>query len=333
MGERKCTARSSSLSVAQSLKKQAAAQHGGGYSYRLCRNAEGAVTEDCFQRTHLAFAEKDVQWLQHINGTKYQIPMTKFTHPVTGAEWARIPFPTCSGGGNPAGHGFTDGQAGPGGVYYCPTGTEYPEPLLNGQRVGLVGFGYCNNTAPTAAARAGAGAGAEPEGAQQLTRRWDAVSGCNATGRWLNRANGIYVDITQTSETSFSASTEGPVGWKGAIGNLTAPDTAHPQGSLALSIPNDRVYTGIFGTSTVANAPACTEIIFSAEDKWCREPFCSTAPPPSPPHRSCTGDAYHSYSIVDRVVIPEDLEPGDYLLSWRWVRIYLCLSLARAAWR
>ena len=130
MGERKCTARSSSLSVAQSLKKQAAAQHGGGYSYRLCRNAEGAVTEDCFQRTHLAFAEKDVQWLQHINGTKYQIPMTKFTHPVTGAEWARIPFPTCSGGGNPAGHGFTDGQAGPGGVYYCKMGTEYPEPLL-----------------------------------------------------------------------------------------------------------------------------------------------------------------------------------------------------------
>ena len=24
------------------------------------------------------------------------------------------------------------------------------------------------------------------------------------------------------------------------------------------------------------------------------------------------------YSLVDNVVVPADLEPGDYLLSWRW---------------
>eukprot|EP01043_Picozoa_sp_COSAG02_P047377 COSAG02_NODE_4536_length_5241_cov_6.296383_3_plen_241_part_00 len=122
--------------------------------------------------------------------------MTKFTHPTTGAEWAKIPFPTCSSGGNPAGHGFTDGARGPDGVYYCPHGTEYPEPLLDGQRVGLVGFGYCNNTNPT---------------------------------------------FTEDEK-------ESKVGTRG----------------------------------------------------------------------SCTGDAYHSYNIVDRVVIPADLEAGDYLLSWRW---------------
>ena len=99
-----------------------------------------------FQRTQLKFAEKDVQWLQHINGTKYQIPMTKWTS-ASGAEWARIPFPTCANtGGNPPGHGFTDGAKGADGIYYCPGGTEYPEPLLNGQRVGLIGFGYCNHT-------------------------------------------------------------------------------------------------------------------------------------------------------------------------------------------
>merc|ERR1711871_1523919 len=94
------------------------------------------------------------------------------------------------------GHGFTDGAKGPDGVYYCPHGTEYPEPLLNGQRVGLIGFGYCNNTHPTS------------------------------------------TEAEVKSETDTSA--------------------------------------------------------------------------------TCTGDAYHSYSIVDRVVVPADLEPGDYLLSWRW---------------
>jgi hypothetical protein len=164
---------------------------------------EGKVTEECFQRNALKFAEDDVQWLQHINGTKYQIPMTKFTHPTTGAEWARIPFPTCSGGStqgtNPPGHGFTDGAKGPDGIYYCPHGTEYPEPLLNGQRVGLIGFGYCNNSNPT------------------------------------------FAENEKAAEQS-------KVGTRG----------------------------------------------------------------------SCTGDAYHSYNIVDRVVIPADMEAGDYLLSWRW---------------
>ena len=125
------------------------ANHGGGYSYRLCKNVLGKVSEQCFQQTPLKFAEDDIQWLQHVNGTKYQIEMTKFTSPA-GSQWARIPFPTCATGGSQGGgHGFTDGTKGPDGVYYCKGGTEYPEPLLNGQRIGLVGFGYCNNTQPT----------------------------------------------------------------------------------------------------------------------------------------------------------------------------------------
>lgn len=160
------------------------ANHGGGYSYRLCKNEgnSSGVSEACFQRTALRFAESERQWLQHINGTRYEIPMTKFTS-ETGAEWARIPFPTCV-----ANHGFTDGRKGPDGVYYCPNGTEYPEPLLNGQRVGLLGFGYCNHT--------------------------------DSPGR-------------------------------------TGDD-------------------------------------------------------------SCSADKYHAYSIVDKVLVPSDLPPGDYLVSWRW---------------
>ena len=42
------------------------ANHGGGYSYRLCKlTEEGAtgLTEDCFQRTPLNFAS-DRSWVQ-----------------------------------------------------------------------------------------------------------------------------------------------------------------------------------------------------------------------------------------------------------------------------
>ena len=109
---------------------------------------------------------------------------------------------------------------------------------------------------------------------------------CNVTGRWLNKLNGIYVDITQTGETSFTASCEGSVGWKGATGNLTAPTSAQPQGGLTLWHTGDKVIEhATFSASSAANAPACSEITFSPSNKWCREPFCGgsdPAPAPAP---------------------------------------------------
>ena len=45
------------------------ANHGGGYSYRICKNTPGQVTEECFQKNPLPFA-KNTQILQHINGTQ-----------------------------------------------------------------------------------------------------------------------------------------------------------------------------------------------------------------------------------------------------------------------
>ena len=32
-------------------------------------------------------------------------------------------------------------------------------------------------------------------------------------------------------------------------------------------------------------------------------------------------------NIVDEVLVPESLQPGPHLLSWRWVRVPACLSL------
>lgn len=73
------------------------ANHGGGYSYRICRNIPGTVTEACFQQTPLKFAG-DKQWLQHINGTRVEIPivmLSEGTYPE-GSQWARVPFPECA---------------------------------------------------------------------------------------------------------------------------------------------------------------------------------------------------------------------------------------------
>ena len=97
------------------------------FADRLCRNVPGKVTEQCFQRTPLAFAG-DVSWLQHLNGTRYQIPMTKVTAGTTppGSQWARNPVPGCKDK-----HGFLD---------VCgPDGTEYPEPMPGSCSPSLLG--------------------------------------------------------------------------------------------------------------------------------------------------------------------------------------------------
>lgn len=81
------------------------ANHGGGYSWRLCP-ADGEVTEECFQQHVLRFAG-DTQYIQHDNQTfqynkmvklpRFPMPLhktTRGTHPA-GSEWARVPIPGC----------------------------------------------------------------------------------------------------------------------------------------------------------------------------------------------------------------------------------------------
>jgi len=111
------------------------ANHGGGYSYRLCKNTPGTVTEACFQQTPLKFAG-ETQWLQHVNGTRFEIPLVKVSEGTfpEGSEWARLPFPECAS--KPC---FDTPQAcasshGMGDV--CDE-LAYPEPLPN-----VHGFGH-----------------------------------------------------------------------------------------------------------------------------------------------------------------------------------------------
>lgn len=83
------------------------ANHGGGYSWRLCPVAgEGAVNEACFQRHPLRFANErhtmrwgnSWQWGRSAALPNVTIPMVRVTagtHPV-GSEWARNPIPACN---------------------------------------------------------------------------------------------------------------------------------------------------------------------------------------------------------------------------------------------
>lgn len=67
--------------------------HGGGYQYRLCPKGE-ELTEECFQRTPLAFA-RDKQALLWNNGTRLAIRGVFVDQGTTppGSTWAMNPVP------------------------------------------------------------------------------------------------------------------------------------------------------------------------------------------------------------------------------------------------
>ena len=107
------------------------ANHGGGYSYRLCKRSQsGVVTEECFQQTPLKF-HGNTQWIQYgDDGPKVTFQAhrtTQGTWPV-GSEWTRNPIPACHS---------TDGGFTSDGQYCTRTGPQFTPP---GE--GLLGFGH-----------------------------------------------------------------------------------------------------------------------------------------------------------------------------------------------
>lgn len=78
------------------------ANHGGGYSYRLCPRSE-KITEACFQRTPLQFVG-NASWIQFSNSTanRTAIPAVRTsigTNPP-GSQWTRNPIPACDDEGS-----------------------------------------------------------------------------------------------------------------------------------------------------------------------------------------------------------------------------------------
>lgn len=124
------------------------ANHGGGYSYRLCPKGEN-ITEECFQKTVLRFVG-DKQWLIYGNVTQmgdsigYELPQLELPLKVirngtfpAGSEWARNPIPSClmfdqaQCEGLPRDQYISCAQAASGyDVVVCPPNwVQFPEPF------------------------------------------------------------------------------------------------------------------------------------------------------------------------------------------------------------
>jgi len=111
------------------------ANHGGGYSYRLCKLGDGLVTEECFQRTPLHFASAH-SWVQYgwDPATRVELLASRTregTFPP-GSQWTMNPIPVC----NSTAMGWIDPT--------CPNGFEFepPGPGLHGTGEHVATGGY-----------------------------------------------------------------------------------------------------------------------------------------------------------------------------------------------
>lgn len=76
------------------------ANHGGGYSYRLCKKVEGQVeTEECYQKTPLEFATPETE-IRYKDGSQRPFNITSLTTSVgtfpAGSQWRKNPVPMCN---------------------------------------------------------------------------------------------------------------------------------------------------------------------------------------------------------------------------------------------
>ena len=140
---------------AQEVAWSITANHGGGYAYRLCRkagaNESTALTEACFERGHLAYANATTSWIQYgaDASSRRAIAAARVstgTHPP-GSAWTKNPIPAC---------------AGPSGGVGTP---DCPAPQFSPPLPGLFGYGSA------ACFRGGAGAGGNCTRAQR--EYWD----------------------------------------------------------------------------------------------------------------------------------------------------------------
>lgn len=109
------------------------ANHGGGYSYRLCPKPAGGhkdLTEECFQHTPLRF-DGEIQWVQYGRDESNRTAITAVqvdegTYPA-GSQWRRNPLPAC---GTFEGGGFLENLP----LHLC-LGSQFHEPVP-----GVAGF-------------------------------------------------------------------------------------------------------------------------------------------------------------------------------------------------
>jgi hypothetical protein len=102
------------------------ANHGGGYSYRLCKRSNG-LTEECFQEMPLGFVGEESYVQVGQNKSKrvsFKANRTSRGTMPEGSQWTKNPIPACGGGDG----GFSQ----PSGDR-CPpeVGTLFPSPAIS----------------------------------------------------------------------------------------------------------------------------------------------------------------------------------------------------------
>jgi len=126
------------------------ANHGGGYSYRLCKRKPGSeVTEECFQQTPLDFVGNKTT-IHYVDGSRPDFDIDAITTRVgtfpKGSAWRKNPVPMCNcdlgydcksypGSGSKGDmfrpyskSNFHPGQH----SSVCPTGVQYPSKWDDG---------------------------------------------------------------------------------------------------------------------------------------------------------------------------------------------------------
>lgn len=116
------------------------ANHGGGYSYRMCRRDPSqpfdGLSEACFQATPLEFSG-DTSWVHFDNATErvaFRANGTAEGTTPVGSQWRKNPIPACKG---PAGGSL---------LGVCLSGTQFPSPASN-PKTGKKLQGFCESAA------------------------------------------------------------------------------------------------------------------------------------------------------------------------------------------
>ena len=83
------------------------------------------------------------------------------------------------------------------------------------------------------------------------------------------------------------------------------------------------VSNGTFPVGSAWRMLGIPDVAGSAVSGWafeppCHEPGYPDHPPKFPTQGNCTGDWTHNVTMYDYLRVPEHLEPGEYVLGFRW---------------
>jgi hypothetical protein len=103
------------------------------------------------------------------------------------------------------------------------------------------------------------------------------LTACNFTGVWLDKANGISVNVLESGvESGWSGACMGGKGWSDGKGAILAPTAAHPQGGAT----SNHDGAGYFESSS--SGMVCAVIAWSKGQTWYRSGELSPTPAPAP---------------------------------------------------